>query len=307
MKACKFFAVNMILISIALQGFAKTSSGGRRIDVRTSLFAYDRSRPFELKELSKQERQGVTISDVEYAPYTAKRGRIKAFLVRPAGNGPFAGVLFFHWLGRPNGDRTQFVEEAVSLARQGTVSLLIQGYFPWQVDPVDGPTDRQLIVDETIEARRALDLLTSQTTVDRTRVGYVGHDYGAMYGSLLAGVEKRVKTYVLIAGIGSFTDWSLEYWLKAKPDDFKKQYGEAMLAVEPLTTIKRAAPAPLLFQFANMDTYISRHAAMAFYSAASRPKQIKWYHTTHEMNIEEARIDRRAWLTQRLRLVRNKT
>src|SRR5438093_8730976 len=149
MKTCKLFAVNMILISIAFQGFAKTSSGGREIDVLTSLFAYDNSRSFNLKELSKQERQGVTVSDVEYAAYTPKRGHIKAFLVKPDGKGPFAGVLFFHWLGRPNGDRTQFLDEAVALARQGAVSLLIQGYFPWQVDPADGPTDRQLIIDET--------------------------------------------------------------------------------------------------------------------------------------------------------------
>ena len=296
----------MILFSIALQGFAATSSGARRIDVRTSPFAYDRSRPFELKELSKQERQGVTISDVEYAPYTAKRGRIKAFLVKPAGNGPFAGVLFFHWLGRPNGDRTQFLEEAVSLARQGTVSILIQGYFPWQVDPTDGPTDRQLIIDETIEVRRALDLLASQPMVDRKRIGYVGHDYGAMYGSILASVEKRVKTYVLIAGLGVFTDWSLEYWLKAKPEDFKKHYGEALEELEPISVIKRAAPAALLFQFANMDTYISREAAQRFFRAAGQPKQIRWYNTTHEMNIETARTDRQEWLTSRLRLVRSK-
>src|SRR5262249_44150625 len=179
---------------------ATQSSTPQPRDTPTELFAYDRAKPFDLKEVSKQEQDGVVITDVEYASYSAKHGPIKAYLVRPAAKGSFAGVLFFHWLGRPKGDRTQFLDEATSLAKQGTVSLLIQGHFPWQVDPSEGLTDRQLIIDQTIEVRRALDLLLLQPMVDQKRIAYVGHDYGAMYGSLMAGVEKRVKTYVLIAG-----------------------------------------------------------------------------------------------------------
>src|ERR1051325_88523 len=72
------------------------------------LFAYDRSRALDLKEVSAKEQDGITVRDVEYAAYTRERGRIKAFLVEPAGKGPFAGVLFFHWYGRPKGNREQF-------------------------------------------------------------------------------------------------------------------------------------------------------------------------------------------------------
>jgi len=278
------------------------SSTRATTDTPAKLFAYDRARPFELKELSKQEQDGIVITDIEYASYSAKRGPIKAYIVRPARSGSFAGVLFFHWLGRPKGDRTQFLDEATSLAKQGTVSLLIQGHFPWQVDPSEGLTDRQRIIDETIEVRRALDLLLSQPMVDQSRIAYVGHDYGAMYGSLAAGVEKRVKTYVLIAGLGTFADWSLEYWLKTKPDEFKKSYVQAMQGLDPIVLIRSAAPATLLFQFANLDTFITRDAALLFYRAASSPKQIKWYQTTHEMDLEAARVDRCDWLAEKLKL-----
>jgi len=106
----------------------------------------------------------------------------------------------------------------------------------------------------------------------------------------------------LIAGLGTFADWSLEYWLKQKPDDFKKQYVQAMQGLDPISSIKRAVPATLLFQFANLDTFITRDAALAFYHAASSPKQIKWYQTTHEMDVEAARVDRRNWLAQKLKL-----
>ena len=101
-----------------------------------SLFDYDRSLAFDLKEDSAKEQDGVTVRDVNYAAHTPQRQRIKAYLIQPGGKGPFAGVLFFHWYGTPNGNRTQFLNEAVSLAKQGTATLLIQGYFPWAVPPV---------------------------------------------------------------------------------------------------------------------------------------------------------------------------
>jgi dienelactone hydrolase len=269
-----------------------------------ALFDYDRTVAFDLKEESGKDQDGVTVRDVNYAAYTPQRGRIKAYLIQPGGKGPFAGVLFFHWYGAPNGNRNQFLNEAVSLAKQGAASLLIQGYFPWAVLPADAKTDRQRVIDETIEVRRALDLLISQPEVDRKRIGYVGHDYGAMYGAITAGVDKRVKTYILIAGIGSFSNWSLDYWLKAIPAPDKEAYRQALKPIDPITQITRAAPATLLFQFAKSDEHITKEAAIAFSDAASRPKEVKWYDGKHELNIEAARDDRRTWLTQQLRLAK---
>ncbi|HEX8138259.1 MAG TPA: hypothetical protein VF544_11760 [Pyrinomonadaceae bacterium] len=284
-----------------------TASSSEPKDEAGALFAYDRSVAFDLKEVSAREQQGVQIRDVDYAAYTQQRGRIKAYLIRPTSGGPFAGVLFFHWLGRPNGNRNQFVDEAMALARQGTVSLLIEGYFPWAVEPVDGKTDRQRVIDETIEVRRALDLLLAQPGVDARRIAYVGHDYGAMYGSIMAGVDKRVKTYILMAPIGSFSYWSLAYWLRKMDDPFKAAYREALNPVDPITHIQRAAPAALLFQFANSDEHIPRTEALAISGAASKPKEVKWYDAKHDLLVEAARNDRREWLTRHLKLAKAKT
>lgn len=269
------------------------------------LFDYDRTAAFDLKEESAKEQGGVTVRDVNYAAYDKRRGRVKAYLVKPGGKGPFACVLFFHWLGRPNGDRNEFLDEAVSLAKQGTLSLLIQGYFPWSEQPTDGPTDRQRVIDQTIEVRRALDLLLAQPGVDAKRVGYVGHDYGAMYGSILSGVEHRVRAYVFIAAIGNFSDWSLKYW-PATAARGEQAYRQALEEVDPIHYVSRAAPAALLFQFSNSDMYISKEAASAFYARASGPKQIKWYDADHDLNVEAARSERRAWLTRQLRLAQPK-
>lgn len=304
------FSQWMIVLSLCLLSTASQSTASpspqKPKGESTRLFNYNRSAAFDLKEVSVREQDGVTIRDVDYAALTAERGRIKAYLVRPGGKGPFAGVLFFHWYGTPNGNRNQFLDEAVALAKQGTASLLIQGYFPWAVEPKDAQVDRQRVIDETIEVRRGLDLLLSQPGVDRKRIGFVGHDYGAMYGAIAAGVDKRVKAYVLVAGIGSFSNWSLDYWLKKNDDPFKAAYRQAMNPIDPITQIARAAPARLLFQFANADEHIKREAAIAFYDAASQPKEIKWYDGKHELNVEAARADRRAWLASQLRLANPK-
>lgn len=297
------FLLLLILISAWSQAAALPPAQKSR-DEAARLFAYDRSAAFDLKEVSAREQDGVQIRDVDYAAYTRQRGRIKAYLVSPAAKGSFAGVLFFHWLGRPNGNRDQFLNEAVALARQGTVSLLIQGYFPWTVDPVDGKTDRQRVIDEAIEVRRALDLLLSQPGVDARRIGYVGHDYGAMYGAIVAGVDKRVKSYILMAPIGSFSYWSLAYWLKKESDTFKEEYLRALGPVDPITHIPRAAPAALLFQFANSDEHIPKAEALAFSAAASKPKEVKWYDAKHDLLVEAALKDRREWLTRQLGLAR---
>src|SRR5260370_27472221 len=62
------------------------------------LFAYHRSKDWDLQVISSKDQDGVGIQDVSYASYSPRSGRIKAYIIRPSGKGPFAGVLFFHWL-----------------------------------------------------------------------------------------------------------------------------------------------------------------------------------------------------------------
>lgn len=269
-----------------------------------ALFAYDRSLPFELREDSVWTQDGVTILNVSYAGRKPERGRPKAYMVRATGTGSNAGVLFFHWYGRPNGNRTQFLEEAIALAKKGTTSLLFQGYFPWATPPVDAATDLKRVIDETIEVRRALDLLLAQPGVDAKRIGFVGHDYGAMYGAIAASVDKRIATSILIAGTGSFSRWSLDYWLDTASVAAKSEYRAALAPIDPITRIAQSRPATLLFQFARADEHITRNEALAFSKAAGRSTQVKWYPGEHAMLIEKARTDRHAWLTKHLRLKR---
>jgi cephalosporin-C deacetylase-like acetyl esterase len=292
----------LILIMMVLPGVPV-----RAQDMSAALFDYNRAASLDLKVLSTVERDGVTVREIQYTAWERKASSGEsalntAYLVIPRGNGPFPGVLFFHWLGRENADKTQFLDEAVALGKRGAVSLLMQGYFPWKKSPSQAEQDRAFVIRETIEVRRALDILLSQPQVDAKRVAYVGHDYGAMYGSLVAGIEKRVQSYVLIAGMGDFGEWFLKYWLRNISDGDQQLYRKSLSPVDPIHYVAKAAPAELFFQFAENDRFIPRSTADTFFNAASRPKTMKRYDVDHEFILEEATKDRDQWLAGRLGL-----
>src|SRR3954466_8568038 len=179
-------------------------------DVQAALFRYDATADLKIEESGVRTQGTVAIHDIQFAPIPG-RDPVKAFLVVPQGPGPFAGILWVHWLGEPaTTNRTQFLKEAVDLAPKGVVSLLVEGMWSapeWYAKRVP-EQDYDNSIRQVIALRRAMDLLTSRPDVDKARVGYVGHDYGGMYGMMAAGVDGRAKTYVYIAVVPSLNDWA---------------------------------------------------------------------------------------------------
>jgi hypothetical protein len=218
---------------------------------------------------------------------------------------PYAGIVYFHWLEleSPTSNRTEFLEEAVALAPAGVVSVLLQGVFPWSADPTDLETDRAAIVEEILAARRAVDLLLSRGDVDPQRIAAVGHDYGAMYLSALAAVDRRPVAYVLMAATPRHADWNIPFWLGPNgmtPAD-QQAYRAGLAPLDPLTSVASATPAVVLFQFARADFYISAPTGFEFFFAATDPKEILPYDAEHPLNAEAA-ADRDTWLRQQLGL-----
>ncbi len=270
------------------------------IPTQVSPFSYDASVPFDTSIISQTEQDGVTVTELSYAAYSPSfapnmGGRSVATLVSPKGNGPFAGILYMHMFGT---DRHEYLNEALTMAQHGAVSLLSQGYFPWTANPTGTQADRPLIIGQVIELRRAIDFLLTQPGVDPRRLGYVGHTFGATYGGILAGVDKRLKTFVLIAGFPSFavgfTGWgvSIDYYLAQTQD------------LDPVKFVPNAAPASLFFQFAKNDTLgITESLANQYYNAASQPKKIAWYDDSTNMVTAPVVADRQEWLIDQLNLV----
>jgi dienelactone hydrolase len=272
-----------------------------------AIFDYDAKAPIEFQEHGRETVETVTVADVSYA--SPKGGRVPAYLVTPPGRGPFPAVLFMHW---GQGDRTEFLSEAVRYAKSGALSLMIDAPyhrpdakdFAWIADAA---SERDMFVQMVVDLRRGLDVLLAQPGVDAGRLAYVGHSLGATWGGALAGVEKRIGSYVLMGGLPRVTDvFSDDDYAKRLQKAFKKEqlqaYVDVLSPINPERFVGHAAPAHILFQFAKHDRFISPRAAADYEKAASAPKESKWYFTSHEFTDEDSVRDRREWLYQRLAL-----
>jgi dienelactone hydrolase len=149
-------------------------------------FDDDRHAPLDIREAGSSEHDGVIERLFSYTnPYGQRR---VAELIRPAGAGPHAAILYVHWYEPESHDsnRTQFHQEAADLAQRGAVSLLVETMWSdrdWFLKRTQAD-DYANSVRQVVELRQAIDLLLAQPGVDSARFAYVGHDFGAMYGVL---------------------------------------------------------------------------------------------------------------------------
>jgi dienelactone hydrolase len=239
------------------------------------------------------ERDGARIHDVRVAD-------ADAYLVEPTTGGRGPGLLFLHWFDTeaPDGNRSQFIDEAVALARdEGFVSILPQGQFPWAGDPTDAASDAGRIRDEVTRHRAALDHLVTRNDVDEGRIGLVGHDFGGMHGILVAAEDARIAAAVVIAATPRWADWFLPFW---KIDGDRFDYLRALCELDPVSRIGDLAPRPVLLQFARNDFFIAAMSGLELHRAAGEPKEMLAYESDHGVREPQARIDRREFLLRTL-------
>jgi cephalosporin-C deacetylase-like acetyl esterase len=272
-------------------------------------FDYDSKAELGIKEIGVEHRGGTAIYDITYA--SPKGGVVPAFLVVPTGKGPFAAIIWGHWYwpNSPARNRTEFLDEAVALAPAGAVSLLTDGPIarPGHVENNEPLNEQQFLdlVQQIVDMRRGLDLLLNRKDVDPKRIAYVGHSYNATVGAFLAGLDRRFKAFVLMAGglsdeVALKTPEYQAYRQKTGPekfDAFLKKYDWT----DPGKYVAHAAPAFVFMQFATQERFITPERARQAEAIVSQPKRFKLYEAPHALNAE-ARRDRIAFLTEQLKL-----
>lgn len=293
----------LLLVLLVLPTSAQTTEDA---DIMT-LFDYDSSAPLNVQDAAPAtERDGVTIRDITYDSPGSDMP-IAAYLVVPPGDEPHPAILYTHWYerGAPNANRTQFVDEAVTMAAQyGVMSLHVETMWSdpdWYTDGRTLDSDYGDAIHQVINFRRGLDVLLAQPNVDARRVAYVGHDFGAMYGALMSGVEDRVSAYVFIAGASDFNQWML-FGVDEAATPGIDAYKAKMATIAPTVFVAQTAPASILFQFGSEDFYTPQEDYLAFYNAASSPKELGVYESEHPMEAEEIRANRITFLVDRLGL-----
>lgn len=254
-------------------------------------FTFDRQRPLAVTD------RDVSVREITFAGPDGEA--TEATLIAPAASGRHPAVLFVHWYGpeHTTSNRTQYVPDALALARHGIVSLLVD--TPWS-EPTWFRT-RQPDNDVTFSTaqvkriQRAVDVLASLDRVDPGRLGLVGHDFGAMYGAIVAGLDRRITTFAFVAGTAKFADWFL-LGRQLDADGRARVYGE-LAPYDPVRHLPNVSAGAVLLQFATTDPYVTPDAAKAIIDAVKAPKESKFYECGHEMN-REAMDDRVAWLVR---------
>ena len=227
---------------------------------------------------------------------------VAAWLVRPDGEAaapdPFAGIVLWHWFSQqPLGDRNQFLDEARELADRGLVCLLPQGRFPWFENPTGSAHDVAAIESEIERFSAGLDLLAERPDVDEDRLAVVGHDFGAMLASIVAAREQRVRAAVLIAPTPRWGDWFLPFW-EIRED--RSGYLQALEPLDPQAQMASIAPRPVLLQLAERDYFVPLMAGLELRRASgeSHALDVRQYDADHEMDGDDARRDRDAFLAE---------
>ncbi len=270
---------------------------------------YDRNAALDVKESRVEKRGDVSIHDISYA--SPKGGRVPAYLVVPAGKGPFAAVIWGHWYWENSEfrNRKEFLDESVALASAGVVSLLPDGPIarPGRVEDPDPLSQQQVtdLIQSIVDMRRGADLLLARGDVDAQRLAFVGHSYNASVGGFLSGIDKRFRAFVLMAGALSDADDLKSAEVQQDRQKVGAAKFDAFVArngwLDPGKFVSHSAPAYVFLQYASQEEFLNPERARQYATLVSEPKRFKEYDAPHALNAE-ARRDRIAFLTEQLKL-----
>ncbi len=307
----------LLACAAAASGQTPPVANEPRFEELARQFDYDATLAPDVREVGRERRGDVVVVDLTYE--SPRGGRVPAYVVAPArGRGPFAAVLYGHWMmpGSPLKNRREFLEEAVVLARAGAVSLLIDapynrpGFVREKDEMREAVQSSEAARQQVVDFRRGLDILLARGDVDPRRVAYVGHSFDAHVGAILAGVEKRIGSFVLMAGAYANEEYVFDPENKEMAE-VRRRMGEEVLRAyfrdyawdDPAHFVGRSAPAFVFLQYGRQDKPIPEKLARRDFERFAEPKRIGFYDAGHALD-NAARRERVEWLAQRLSLRR---
>ncbi len=300
-------------VLVIIFGISSLFSQGRKADEVS--FDYEMSSLVEIFTRSTERREGVEIIDITYA--SPRGGEVTGFLIKPstsANKKKKASVIFLH----PGpGDRRTFLDEALMLAKEGVISLLIDAPFrrpePWRrtiKPPTDPLNEREMYVQTVVDLRRGVDALISLPEIDQNRIAFVGHSFGSTQGGVLAGIEGRIRCFVLIAGRPSLTNWlqttddpNIQKAIGSISPDAFKRYLEILRPLDSVRFVQQVRPSKLFIQLASNDESVLPEESKIYERVLDKKARIVWYPSDHQgvRSHSQAVHDRSQWLKGCLR------
>lgn len=277
-----------------------------------ALTAYDPATPLDVNEESPAQTLdgGIEIHDVSWA--SLGTDRVSAWLVVPPGDGPFAGLVYLHG---SETDRDDFLDEAVAMARGGAASIVMDAPFArtgtsrkaFLLNFGLAERERDMTAQTVFDLRRAYDALLERGDVDPERLGFVGHSWGASLGVVLAGVDQRPGSLVIITARPSWTGFleaESEGWVRSAREragnqDWQ-QYLALMAPLDAMAEMDNVDASRLYLQYGTADDVVPEDVSAQLIDGAEGAKS-DLYPAPHALN-DDATADRVNWLVERLGL-----
>jgi pimeloyl-ACP methyl ester carboxylesterase len=262
------------------------SSGASEVSADHTLFQYEDEGRVPLRELGSGSVGPVTVREVSYP--SPQGGTVTATMSVPVTEAEDVGVLLLH--GMPL-DRHDMRTPGVVYACAGATTLAIDapyvrsGRGSISFTSRDRADQIQLITD----LRRGIDLVDQELGPDgAAHVSLVGLSYGGAMGALLAGVDERVASAVLIVGDGGLVahmtddDGAPAGPLSSVPEPRSSAWLETMRPIEPLLYVGDSNAA-FLFLNGRHDTQVDVADAERLHAAAGGDSEVRWYDTGHDL------------------------
>lgn len=277
-----------------------------------ALTAYDPATPLDLAEESPVQMLdgGIEIHDVSWASLGSDR--VSAWMVVPPGDGPFAGLVYLHG---SETDRDDFLDEAVAMAHGGAASIVLDAPFArtgssrkaFLLNFGLAERERDMTAQTVVDVRRAYDALLERGDVDPERLGFVGHSWGASLGVVLAAVDARPGSLVIITARPSWTGFlesEAEGWVRSAHeragDEDWRQYLDLMAPLDAMAEIDNVDASRLYLQYGTADDVVPEDVSAQLIDAAEGATS-DLYPAPHALN-DDATADRVGWLVERLEL-----
>lgn len=295
MKALKIALIGLAaLAAVVLVGLTITKLV---LDARY-FDGYDPSAPLEAAVVGIEERpdpddpnpdKPMAYKRVEFFFNGFRNGRVPGLMALPLeASGPLPCVVFLHGIGQSKGflDEicTPFVKAGLAIV---TYDQLMCGERKHRgAPPLQQANEfRQRPAYTIMDTRRLIDYLQTRDDIDPERIYLAGASYGAITGTTVTAMDRRVKAAVLCYGGGNIPKM-LEARMVAQEIGGWMPLAKAvawylMSAADPLKYAARIAPTPVFLQNGTDDGLIATEAARALQDAVKEPKKIKIYEGDH--------------------------
>lgn len=231
---------------------------------------------------------------IEYPSVQAEYGNIVAFYTHPTKREDAPVILIL-----PISNGNYFTESfAIYFAERGFASLRFNSRADLMRVRKNGRAGiaqfGELMRNYVIDIRRGIDWLTNQAHIDPERMGIMGISHGAIAGSLLMGIEPRIKAGAFLLGGGNLAEILLSsqersiiamrkkiFEQDGMTSDTLYQHAVSVLAsIDPITYADRIQPERVLLINAYFDQVIHRKYAEALWDAMGKPRHV-WLPAGH--------------------------